>query len=57
MSEHFLDGEDKREARFRQFSKTLNMQGAGVIFEGMNDSKIDAFIRQCYDVSESSINS
>ena len=35
------------EGAFREFMKSLNRNGSGVLFEVMGDSDIDAFLRHC----------
>lgn len=42
------------ESSFRRFMKTLNLMGAGIVFEAMSETEIDAFLRRCTDTAESS---
>lgn len=39
------------EAAFREFMKTVNRFGGGVIFEAMTDGDIDTFVRSCVTAS------
>lgn len=39
------------EASFRNFMKTLNMLGGGIVFEAMTPSEIDDFIERCAETS------
>lgn len=57
MKDHFLIGEKMLEAKFRAFAITLNVIGSGVVFEGMDDKKIQDFLLNCYCISQSDFES
>lgn len=41
----------KSERSFREFMKTLNMLGGGIVFEAMTPSEVDSFIESCAETS------
>ncbi|HDL7338640.1 TPA: hypothetical protein PXN07_003944 [Yersinia enterocolitica] len=51
LGEYFDDNMQNRENKFRTFTKILNREGSGIVFEGMPDSKVDNFIKECFELS------
>lgn len=52
LQSHFLSSEKSREGRFRAFSVTLNLRGAGIVFESMSEQQIQDFLSECYYISQ-----
>ncbi len=42
--------EIRRENPFREFVKTVNREGGGVVFEAMSDREVDAFVARCISI-------
>lgn len=53
LQNKFVSSENLREDRFRAFSVTLNLRGAGIVFESMSEQQIQDFLSDCYHISQS----
>lgn len=53
LQNHFVSPLNSRESRFRAFSVTLNLRGAGIVFESMSEQEIQDFLSECYHISQS----
>ena len=43
------------ERSFREFMKSLNFLGGGIVFEAMTDGQIDDFLNRCSDRAQQAL--